>query len=454
MGDAFEKRGDRCFLKGSKHDVEILEDLTGFLTPVGDVKADPANPRKTVLIGDLVAGIRRFGIRWPILVNKRTGIIEAGHQRLFAAQELGLSHVPVIWADDDNVTATSFNISDNRLGEIVAEWDDEALAKQLKAMMDDADDALDALDGLGFDEEEASWMISEYLDGQGGGTEPPEPPSPDEVPAITQLGDVWELGPHRLICGDSTQRAVLDRVLDGEQAKMIFTDPPYNVAYGNGAVKMDKHREIENDDLGEDFRPFLLDVMRAMLPVCEGAIYICMSSSELDTLQSTFREAGGHWSTFIIWSKNTFTIGRSDYQRQYEPILYGWREGAKGRHWCGDRDQADVWHYDKPKRNDIHPTMKPIELVERAIKNSSLRDDIVFDSFMGSGTTIMAAEKLGRRGYGVELDTRYCDVICQRYHEMTGTSPVRKSDSAKWAELALDQDVKTGNPKKRKPKKE
>jgi len=414
------------------------------------VKPDTANPRKTVDLPVLVAGIQRFGIRWPILVNKRTNIIEAGHQRLYAAQELGLTHIPVIWADDDNVTAVGFNISDNRLGEIVSEWDDEALAKQLKALLDEEEDAIR---GIGFEEEEINWMMSEYLDGQGGGAEAPEPPDPDRVAAITETGDVWQLGPHRLICGDATDRSVIDKVLDGDQARMIFTDPPYNVDYGK--TMKDKlrgnHRKIENDDLGEEFRPFLLKAMQAMLPVCDGAIYVCMSSSELDTLQGVFREAGGHWSTFLIWAKNTFTIGRSDYQRQYEPILYGWREGAADRHWCGDRDQSDVWNYDKPQKNELHPTMKPIELVERAIKNSSLREDIVLDPFIGSGTTIIAAERLGRRGFGVEMDTRYCDVICQRYHDMTSVSATRVSDGAQWVDLALEQDKKTGNPKKRKP---
>ena len=153
---------------------------------------------------------------------------------------------------------------------------------------------------------------------------------------------------------------------------MAFTDPPYNVDYGNhgGAPRDGRERTVANDDLGEEFGPFLEKACRNLLEFTDGAIYICMSSSELHTLQKAFVSAGGHWSTFIIWAKNTFTMGRSDYQRQYEPILYGWREGVK-HHWCGDRDQGDVWHVEKPTANPLHPTMKPLPLVERAIQNSS-----------------------------------------------------------------------------------
>jgi DNA modification methylase len=150
-----------------------------------------------------------------------------------------------------------------------------------------------------------------------------------------------------------------------------------------------------------------------MLPVCKGAVYICMSSSEVGTLKAAFEAAGGHWSTFIIWAKNAFTLGRSDYQRQYEPILYGWPEGAE-HFWCGARDQGDVWNVDRPVKNDLHPTMKPVALVERAIRNSSKRRDIVLDPFAGSGTTLMAAEGSGRTAALVELDPRYCDVVVRR----------------------------------------
>lgn len=185
-----------------------------------------------------------------------------------------------------------------------------------------------------------------------------------------------------------------------------------------------------------------------MIAHCQGAIYIAMSSSELDTLQSAFRAAGGKWSTFIIWAKNTFTLGRSDYQRQYEPILYGWPEGAT-RHWCGDRDQGDVWHFNKPRVNDLHPTMKPVELVERAIRNSSRPGDVVLDPFGGSGTTLIAAEKSGRQARLIELDPKYVDVIVLRWQDYAGAQAVRGADGVRFDDLvgAMEATTDTCNHK-------
>ena len=191
--------------------------------------------------------------------------------------------------------------------------------------------------------------------------------------------------------------ADVERVLDGQLADMTFCDPPYNVDYANTPKDKlrGKHRPIMNDNLGGGFEAFLYDACVNILSVTKGACYVCMSSSELDTLQRAFRAAGGKWSTFVIWAKNTFTLGRADYQRQYEPILYGWKEGSD-HYWCGARDQGDVWFFDKPVKNDLHPTMKPVGLVERAIRNSSKTRDIVLDPFGGSGSTLIACEKAGR----------------------------------------------------------
>ena len=223
---------------------------------------------------------------------------------------------------------------------------------------------------------------------------------------------------------------------------MTFTDPPYGVNYANSAKDKMRgtNRPILNDNLGEDFEPFLKAALTPMIAHCQGAIYIAMSSSELDTLQSAFRAAGGKWSTFIIWAKNTFTLGRSDYQRQYEPILYGWPEGAT-RHWCGDRDQGDVWHFNKPRVNDLHPTMKPVELVERAIRNSSRPGDVVLDPFGGSGTTLIAAEKSGRQARLIELDPKYVDVIVRRWQEYAGAQAVRESDGIRFDDLVGTADA-------------
>jgi DNA modification methylase len=234
-----------------------------------------------------------------------------------------------------------------------------------------------------------------------------------------------------VLCGDATDADAYAMLLGDEMADMVVTDPPYNVDYANSAKdKMrGKDRPILNDNLGDGFYDFLLAALAPTLAHCRGGIYVAMSSSELDVLQAAFRAAGGKWSTFIIWAKHTFTMGHSDYQRQFEPILYGWREGAT-RHWCGARDQGDVWNIKKPHKNDLHPTMKPVELVERAIRNSSRPGDVVLDAFGGSGTTMIAAEKSGRLARLIELDPKYADVIVRRWQEWTGKQATRESDGA------------------------
>jgi DNA modification methylase len=232
----------------------------------------------------------------------------------------------------------------------------------------------------------------------------------------------------------------VEKVLAGGLADMVFCDPPYNVNYG--ATMKDKlrgnARKIANDDLGQDFEQFLRDACVNILAVTKGAIYVCMSSSELHTLQKAFREAGGHWSTFVIWAKSTFTMGRSDYQRQYEPILYGWKEGTD-HFWCGARDQGDVWFIKKPHVNDLHPTMKPVELVERAVRNSSKDRDTVLDPFGGSGTTLIACEKTGRQARVIELEPKYCDVICRRFMDFSGKAATLEADGRAFADVAAER---------------
>ncbi len=261
-----------------------------------------------------------------------------------------------------------------------------------------------------------------------GGTDDDAVPEVAETP-ISRPGDVWLMGGHRVLCGDATLADSYGRLLGGDLVDMVFTDPPYNVNYANSAKdKMrGKDRAILNDNLGDGFYDFLLAALTPTIASSRGAVYVAMSSSELDVLQAAFRAAGGHWSTFIIWAKNTFTLGRADYQRQYEPILYGWPEGGQ-RHWCGDRDQGDVWNIKKPQKNDLHPTMKPVELVERAIRNSSRPGNVVLDPFGGSGTTLIAAEKAGRLARLIELDPRYVDVIVRRWQDWTGKQATRESD--------------------------
>ena len=371
-------------------------------------------------VAQIAASIAEFGFTNPILAGS-DGIIVAGHGRLAAAQKLGLEIVPVVVLDHLTPTQRrALVIADNRIAEN-AGWDEAMLRIELEALMGEGFD----LDITGFDADALAELIAGDEPDNEGQTDEDAVPEIGETP-ISRPGDVWIMGPHRLLCGDATVAESYDRLMQGDVADMVFTDPPYNVNYANSAKdKMrGKDRAILNDNLGDGFYDFLLAALTQMVAHCRGGIYVAMSSSELDVLQAAFRAAGGKWSTFIIWAKNTFTLGRADYQRQYEPVLYGWPEGAT-RHWCGDRDQGDVWNIKKPTRNDLHPTMKPVELVERAIRNSSRPGNVVLDPFGGSGTTLIAAEKSGRVARLIELDPKYVDVIVRRWEEFSGKKASR-----------------------------
>ena len=390
-------------------------------------------------VAQLAGSIVEFGFNVPVLVDER-GVLIAGHGRLLAARHLGLAEVPVIRLDHlTDAQARAYRLADNQLA-LNAGWDDELLSAELARLQEEGF----GLDLIGFSAEELDALMApldDEGDGQGdetGEDEVPEPP----VDPVTRPGDLWILGRHRLLCGDSTVLADVEKVLGGAPANMCFTDSPYNVDYG-APGKGGKGRRILNDALGGGFRQFLYDVCVNILTVTKGAVYMCMSSSELHTLQSAFLEAGGHWSTFIIWAKNTFTLGRSDYQRQYEPILYGWKEGG-GHYWCGARDQGDVWSINKPARNDLHPTMKPVELVERAIGNSSRENEIILDPFGGSGTTLIACERMGRQARLLELDPKYVDVIVLRWQEQTGEAAILDGDGRTFTELAAGKAVSAG----------
>jgi DNA modification methylase len=381
-------------------------------------------------VSQIAGSIAEFGFVNPILVGD-DNIIIAGHGRLMAAQQLGLDTVPVIVLHHlTEAQRRALVIADNKIAEN-AGWNDELLKLELEELGDLGFD----LDVIGFSDEELDELLGN--DEQPGETDEDDIPEVEDEP-VSRHGDVWILGDHRLLCGDSTSKQDLEKLMSGELADMAFTDPPYNVDYGNNAKdKMrGKDRRIMNDNLGDDFYQFLKDALTNLLSVTKGACYIAMSSSELDTLQKAFRDAGGKWSTFIVWAKNTFTLGRSDYQRQYEPILYGWREG-NDHFWCGARDQGDVWFFNKPVKNDLHPTMKPVELVERALRNSSKSRDIVLDLFGGSGSTLIACEKTGRAARLIELDPKYVDVIVRRWQDYSGEQAIRESDELSFDEIAL-----------------
>jgi len=387
--------------------------------PIDRLTVNPRNARLhgAEQIEQIRASLREFGWTMPVLVREN-GMLVAGHGRLEAAKLEGIAEVPTIVARGwSEAQCQAYAIADNRLTES-SEWNDELLRLEL----DDLREAGFDLTLTGFSETDLDRLLQVGDDLDGDPDDAPEPPTEP----ISRPGDMWICGEHRVLCGDATVLSDVEKVLDGELADMTFCDPPYGVNYANSTddKRRVKNRPILNDNLGEEFGTFLYDACVNILTVTKGAVYVCMSSSELDTLQKAFRKAGGKWSTFVIWAKNTFTLGRSDYQRQYEPILYGWKNGAD-HYWCGARDQGDVWFFDKPAKNDLHPTMKPVALVERAIRNSSKSRDVVLDPFGGSGTTLIAAERAGRRARLIELDPKYVDVIVQRWQSMTGNTAMR-----------------------------
>jgi len=382
------------------------------LWPVERLVPYARNPRTHTdeQVAQIAASIAEFGFVNPVLVGA-DGVIIAGHARVLAARKLGLNEVPVVVLDHlSEAQRRALVIADNRLAQN-AGWEEEMLRIELEALREDAFN----LDLLGFSDDELEVLLADPDGTREGLTDDDSvPEEPGET--ITKPGDVWVLGAHRLLCGDATKVEDVEKVLAGGLADMVFTDPPYNVNY-EGKTK--KKLKIGNDALGGKFYEFLRDACANMIAVCKGAIYVCMSSSELHTLYQAFTDAGGHWSTFVIWAKHHFTLGRSDYQRQYEPILYGWKEGAD-HFWCGARDQGDVWFVKRPASSQDHPTMKPVELVERAVRNSSKSRDTVLDPFAGSGSTLIACEKTGRQARLIELEPKYCDVIVRRWQEFTG----------------------------------
>jgi DNA modification methylase len=413
-----------------------MHDLQIAWRPLGELIPYARNPRThtDAQVAQIAASIREFGWTNPVLVDGQNGII-AGHGRVLAARKLAIERVPVIELGHmSEAQKRAYVLADNQLA-LNAGWDEALLRLELADLSELGFD----LGLIGFCEGELERLLAG--EGKAGLTEDDAAPAlPDQ--AVTGPGDLWVLGEHRLLCGDATVPADVERVLGGQLADMTWTDPPYNVNYGDSPKDKlrGKHRPILNDDLGSGFEAFLHDACVSIVRVTKGATYVCMSSSELHTLQRAFTAAGGKWSTFVIWAKHTFTLGRSDYQRQFEPILYGWPEGHD-RYWCGARDQGDVWFVDKPARNDLHPTMKPVALVERAVRNSSKSRDIVLDPFGGSGSTLIACAKAGRQARLVELDPGYCDVIVRRWQDWSGGVAMLEGDGQSFEEIAAGREA-------------
>ena len=403
------------------------------LRPIDQLFTYAANARvhSEAQVSQIAASIREFGFTNPILIGTDSVII-AGHARLMAARQIGMTTVPVIvLAHLSTQQRRALVIADNQLA-LNASWDEDKLQAELAALRDENFD----LELLGLEGEDLARLLAAQA-GEEGLTEPDAVPAPAKV-IVTCVGDVWEMGEHRLLCGDATDSEAVRAIMGGGGADMVFMDPPFSVAYqGKTARKL----TMVNDDLGAGFHDFLRAACANIVAVCDGGIYICMSSSELHTLYHAFTEAGGHWSTFVIWAKHHFTLGRSDYQRQYEPILYGWREGEKHA-WYGGRDQGDVFFVKRPMANPDHPTMKPVELVERAVENSSKIGDTVLDAFAGSGTTMIACQRLQRKARLIEIDPKYADVICRRWEQYSGQSAVLQGDGRCFDVIAQERQKK------------
>ncbi len=375
------------------------------------IKPYEHNPRFNDDAVDSVAkSIKEFGWRSPIVVDK-DNIIIAGHTRWKAAKQLGLTTVPVHVAD--NLTpeqVQAYRIADNKTGEI-AEWNYEMLPVEIRELQDANFD----VSLLGFDTDELEKLLngtdSDSI--EDGETDPDAVPEAPEDPR-SKNGILYELGKHRLMCGDATSSVDVDSLMGDDIANLWLTDPPYNVAYeGNHGMT------IENDDMSDSaFREFLRLAFEAahnaMAP--GSSFYIFHADSEGYNFRGACHDVGLQVRQCLIWKKNALVLGRQDFQWIHEPALYGWKDGA-AHNWYNDRSQTTVMEFNKPKHNDVHPTMKPIDLLIYLLKNSSQRDDIVLDTFGGSGSTLIACEQTGRKCRMMELDPKYCDVIRRRWAE-------------------------------------
>ncbi len=372
------------------------------------------NPRKALKPGDpayekLKASILSFGNVEPIVWNRSTGSVIGGHQRLRVLLDLGVEESEVSVVELSEVDEKRLNIA---LNKITGEWDDEKLTSLLAELTAGGADVYPT----GFDEQELSSMFADLTkatahdDGF-------DLTTALEKASFVKRGDVWTVGRHRLMCGDATSTEDVAALMDGKKANLILTDPPYGVSF-----KSSDGLTIQNDSIkGDDFYNFLLQSLTNMVAHLEpgGAAYVFHADTEGLNFRRAFIDAGLHLAGVCIWVKNSLVLGRSDYQWQHEPVLYGFLQNGKHR-WYSDRKQTTIWNYDKPKRNENHPTSKPLDLLGYPIQNSSQENAIVLDTFGGSGSTLMACEQLGRICYTMELDEKYASVILRRYAEGAG----------------------------------
>ena len=385
------------------------------MLPVSEVRPYEKNPRKNQKAVKFVkASIEKFGFKVPIIIDSNR-VVVCGHTRLLAAKSLGMAEVPCIFADDlTDAQIKAFRLADNKVGEF-AEWDMDLLGDELDDIFKNSD--LDMTD-FGFD-------LSETEEE----TEITEDEVPEEVEPVCKRGEIWQLGEHRLMCGDSTSAEDVSKLMDGSKADLLFTDPPYGVSYEKKTkeiLKSKNYTKIQNDDLKLDqFKDFLFDVFtNAKAWLLDSASYYVFSCQGGDQEMMMMRECGIPCRHQIIWVKDApvFSMGRLDYDYKHEPILYGWVKKHNFQR-KGEQDKS-VWEF-KRTENKLHPTMKPVPLIANALLNSTKDNDIVLDLFGGSGSTLIACEQLNRKARLMELDPHYCDVIIARWEQLTGEKAVK-----------------------------
>nr|DAK41076.1 MAG TPA: adenine specific DNA methyltransferase [Caudoviricetes sp.] len=409
------------------------KEMQYYLADINDIITYIRNARthSESQIAQIAASIKEFGFLSPILIAEDNTIL-AGHGRLAAARKLGLKQVPCV--KESHLTETqrrAYIIADNKLS-LNAGWDEDILAIELSELQGADFD----LDLLGFDESELASIFEDDKE-----VEDDDFDVEEELnkPCFSKAGDIWTLGRHRLICGDSTKEETYRILMEGKKANLVVTDPPYNVNYEGSAGK------IKNDNMNTDkFYNFLLDAFSNMEKVMadDASIYVFHADTEGLNFRKAFNDAGFYLSGCCIWKKPSLVLGRSPYQWQHEPCLYGWKK--KGKHqWYSGRRETTIWEFEKPKKNAEHPTMKPIALLAYPITNSSMSNTIILDPFGGSGSTLIACEQTDRSCYTIELDEKFCDVIVKRYIEQVGTdkdvSVLRDGKEYLYSEVTADE---------------
>lgn len=459
----------------------IIESLQGLAVPIDSIRPLEGNPRRGE-VDKVAASLEAFGQRKPIVVRRETGEVVAGNHTLAAAKKLGWSEIAVAWTDDDEVTAKAYALADNRTAELGG-YDDVDLAQ----MMSDVYEAdADLFEATAWTVDELNELLADQ-ETKPALNDKDDAPSPPSSTPLVNKGDLWILGPHRLLCGDARSKADADKLMGGEQADLVWTDPPYGVAVVGGTK--DK-LTIQNDEVDGDKLHALLEAAfdNMLAHTRPGACwYVASPSGPFFAIFGNLLTNLGVWRQTIVWVKDSLVLGRADYHGRHESIFYGWTDGddplapppfdasefpapdlsgLPSEHFDEGYDniiygwkpgaahqapptrkQDTVWEFPKPRRNPDHPTMKPVALIERALNSSSRPGQVVLDYFGGSGSTLIAAHGTGRRARLIEIDPVYAHVICRRYQEHTGTLPVleRTGEAVDFTKGATPRDANKPN---------